>query len=92
MGGDKAKAEIHYKRALEKSNFLAAGPYVSYAKSVCIPAQDYSTFKECLEKALAIDPDEDPRNRLVNILSQKKAKFMLDNAYEYFSSDYEGIE
>jgi len=85
MGGDKAKAEIHFTRALEKSHFLAAGPYVSYAKAICIPAQDYDGFKENLEKALAIDPDEDPSNRLVNILSQRKARHLLDTAYEYFS-------
>ena len=85
LGGDKAKAETHFNLALEKSGFLAAGPYVSYASAICVPAQDYDTFKENLEKALAIDPDKDPSNRLVNIISQKKAKYMLDNAYEYFS-------
>jgi len=85
LGGDKAKAEIHFKRALEKTKGLAAGPYVSYAKAICIPAQDYDSFKENLEKALAIDPDEDPPNRLVNVLSQKKARNLLDTAYEYFS-------
>jgi predicted anti-sigma-YlaC factor YlaD len=85
MGGDKAKAEIHFKRALEKSRFLTAGPYVSYAQTVCIPAQDYDAFKENLEKALAIDPDEDPSSRLVNILSQRKARHLLETAYEYFS-------
>ena len=85
LGGDKAKAEIHYKRALEKSRGLAAGPYVSYAASICVPAQDYDRFRENLEKALAIDPDEDPSNRLVNILSQRKARHMLEYAYEYFS-------
>ena len=74
MGGDKDKAEIHFKRALEKSRFLAAGPYVSYAKSICIPAQDYDAYRENLEKALAIDPDKDTSNRLVNIISQKKAQ------------------
>jgi len=85
LGGDKGKAEIHFKRALEKSHFLAAGPYVSYAKSVCIPAQDYDAFRENLEKALAIDADEDPSGRLINILSQRKARFLLDTAYEHFS-------
>ena len=85
LGGDKAKAEIHFEQALEKSKGLSAGPYVSYAKAVCVPAQDYEAFKENLEKALAIDPDEDTSNRLVNILSQRKARYMLDNAYEYFS-------
>jgi tetratricopeptide (TPR) repeat protein len=87
MGGDKAKAEIHFQRALEKSGGLAAGPYVSYAKSVCASAQNqnYDAFVENLEKALAIDPDENESNRLVNILSQRKARFMLDTAYDYFS-------
>jgi len=88
MGGDMDKAEIHFKRALEKSGGLSAGPYVSYAKSVCANAQkpDYDAFTENLEKALAIDSDQNKSNRLVNILSQRKAKFMLDNAYDYFQS------
>jgi len=85
MGGDKAKAETHFKRALEKTKGLAAGPYVSYAQAICVPAQDYDAFRANLEQALAIDPNEDPSGRLVNILSQRKARFMLENAYEYFS-------
>ena len=85
LGGDKAKAEKHYKLALEKTRGLAAGPYVSYAKSICVPAQDYEAFRSNLEKALAIDPNEDPSNRLVNIISQRKARHLLDTAYDYFS-------
>ncbi|MDR2618471.1 MAG: TRAP transporter TatT component family protein [Treponema sp.] len=85
LGGDKAKAEVHYHRALEKTKGQSAGPYVSYATAVCVPAQDYDTFKENLEKALAVDTDADPSNRLVNIISQKKARFLLDTAYNSFS-------
>jgi predicted anti-sigma-YlaC factor YlaD len=85
MGKDIAQAEIHFQRALEKSRFLAAGPYVSYARAISVPAQDYEGFKENLEKALAIDPDENPSNRLVNILSQRRARYMLDTAHDYFS-------
>jgi len=84
MGGDKAKAEIHFQRALEKSRRLLAGPYVSYAKAVSIPAQDYDTFKMCLDSALSIDPNADPPNRLVNIISQRKARYLLDSAVLYF--------
>jgi len=88
MGGDKEKAEIHFKRALEKSRGLTAGPYVSYAKAICADTQNpnYDAFIENLEKALAIDPDEDKSNRLVNILAQRKAKHMLDYADDYFSA------
>jgi predicted anti-sigma-YlaC factor YlaD len=89
LGGDREKAEIHFKRALEKSQGKAAGPYVSYAKAVCVPTAnnegDYEAFTENLEKALAIDPNEIPSSRLVNILSQRKARHMLENAREYFS-------
>jgi predicted anti-sigma-YlaC factor YlaD len=84
MGGDRDKAELHYRRALEKSGGLLASPYVSYAQAVSIPAQDYDTFKVCLNAALAIDPDADRSNRLVNIITQRKARYLLDNAALYF--------
>jgi predicted anti-sigma-YlaC factor YlaD len=84
IGGDKARAEAHFQRAVEKTGGLAAGPYVSYAVSVAVPAQDYNTFKEKLEAALAVDPEGDPANRLVNLISQKKARYYLDNAADYF--------
>ncbi|MDR0622846.1 MAG: TRAP transporter TatT component family protein [Treponema sp.] len=84
MGGNKSLVESHFQRALEKSGGRLAGPYVSYASAVSIPAQDYDTFKLHLETALALDPDADPANRLVNILSQRKARYLLDNAGLYF--------
>ena len=84
MGGDKTRVATHYRRALEKSKGLSAGPYVSYAQVVSIPAQDYDTFKACLDAALAVDPEADPSNRLVNIISQRKARFLLDSAALFF--------
>ena len=84
MGGDKSRAEMYYRRELEKSRGLLAGPYVSYAQAIAIPAQDYDTFKACLQAALAIDPDADPANRLVNIISQRKARYLLDSADQFF--------
>jgi predicted anti-sigma-YlaC factor YlaD len=85
MGGDPSKVEAHYQLALEKTQGLSPGPFVSYAQSVCIPAQDYDTFKRCLESALAVDIEKDPPNRLVNILSQRKARRLLQTAPEYFA-------
>ena len=85
MGGDRARAELHFQRALEKNNSQSAATFVSYARAIAIPAQDYETFRAVIEKALSIDPDLDPSNRLMNILSQRQAQFMLDHADEYFS-------
>jgi predicted anti-sigma-YlaC factor YlaD len=84
MGGDISRVEIHFQRALEKSAGTSAGTYVAYAQAICIPAQDHEKFKEMLDKALAIDVNENPSNRLVNIISQRKARYLLDNADRFF--------
>jgi predicted anti-sigma-YlaC factor YlaD len=84
LGGDKAKAEIHYQKALEKTKGLSAGTYVSYAKAISIPAQDYDTFKKLLDTALSIDPDKAPSNRLINTISQRKARYLLNSAAQLF--------
>jgi hypothetical protein len=85
MGGDKSKVDTHFQLALQKSGGALASPYVSYAQSVAVPAQDYDLFKTNLEKALAVDVDEDPSNRLVNIQAQRKARFLLASAVYYFA-------
>jgi predicted anti-sigma-YlaC factor YlaD len=95
MGGNKALAETHFARAVEKSGGLTAGPYVSYAQVICQPAQDHDTFSVYLEKALAVDPEADPANRLVNTLAQRKARYLLDSMISLFPdlpSDDEGDE
>jgi predicted anti-sigma-YlaC factor YlaD len=85
LGGDKEQAKVHFERALEKSNGNSASAYISYAQSICVPAQNYDTFKDHLERALAIDPNADTSTRLVTIIGQRKARWMLANAYLYFS-------
>jgi predicted anti-sigma-YlaC factor YlaD len=85
LGGDLELAERHFRLALEKTGFQSAGAYVSYAQSVCVPAQDYDSFKGCLEKALAVDPDANISTRLVTIISQRKAEWLLKNAHLFFS-------
>jgi predicted anti-sigma-YlaC factor YlaD len=84
LGGDKSRADAHFRLAIEKSKGLSASPYISYAQAISIPAQDYDTFKQCLEAALAVDPDKDPANRLVNVIARRKAQYLLDNASDFF--------
>jgi len=85
MGGDKEKAKVHFQRAQEKTGGKSTGAYISYVQSICVPAQDYETYKDYLEKAIAIDPNENTSTRLVTIINQRKARWLLDNAYNYFS-------
>lgn len=86
LGGDKTKVPEHFKLAVEKSGGRLVGPYVSYAQSVTIPAQDYVAFQETLVQALAIDVNKDKDNRLVNTINRRKAQYLLDNAILFFAS------
>jgi len=84
MGGSSQLAEEHFKKAIEKTNGNSVGAYVSFAQLVCIPAEDYDAFSENLEKAIAVDVDLDKSNRLVNVINQHKARWLLDNAWMHF--------
>jgi predicted anti-sigma-YlaC factor YlaD len=87
MGGSEAKAREHFKRAIELSRGLKAGPYLSLASSVSMNKQDKAEFTSLLEQAVAVDPDKDPANRLLNLISIKKAHWMLDHLDKFFVSE-----
>ncbi len=78
------KAEFHFNRAVDLSSGEKASPYVSFAVSVCVKEQNYDLFKELLSKALDIDPDLYPADRLVNIIGQRKAQWYLDHSDDFF--------
>ncbi len=87
MGGSEEKARMHFKKALQFSKGKKASPYVSLASSVCVKNQNLKEFTELLDRALAINPDEDPDNRLANLIAQKKARWLLDNKEDKFLID-----
>lgn len=78
------KAEFHFKRSVELSKGGKASPYVSFATSVCIKEQNYTQFKELLEKAIGIDPEKSYQDRLVNTIGQRKAQWYLDHSDDFF--------
>ena len=89
MGGSEEKSRKHYKRSIELSKGESAGPHVSLAASVCVSKQYSEEFKELLNKALEIDVNKNVSLRLANIISQKKAKWLLDHIDNYFLLDDE---
>ncbi|MBD3393574.1 MAG: hypothetical protein GF418_15680 [Chitinivibrionales bacterium] len=92
MGGSEEKSRMHFARALELSAGTKAGPYVSLATSVCVKNQDVEEFTGLLHKALAVDIDASPQNRLANVLSQEKARWLLANVENFFLIDETGEE
>jgi predicted anti-sigma-YlaC factor YlaD len=76
--GDPAeRARRHFERAVELSRGRSAGPFLTYAESVCVEQEDRAQFKGLVQRALAIDPDDDPPTRLANIIAQRRGQWLL---------------
>jgi predicted anti-sigma-YlaC factor YlaD len=74
----------YFNRAIELSKGKRASTYVSFAENASEPAQDQAEFKSMLEKALAVDADADPPNRLANLVAQRRARWLLKHINELF--------
>ena len=84
MGGSASRARAHFARAIELSEGQDAGPYVALASSVAVGEEDRDEFVRLLETALAIDTDEEPANRLLNLVAQKRASSLLAHIDDLF--------
>lgn len=83
-GRPAARARQHFERALALSGGRLAGPLVAYAEAVCAQEQNLEAFESSLERALAIDPDAQPESRLVNLVMQRRARWLLNQKDELF--------
>ena len=61
-----------------------AGPLVALAEAVSVKNQNAAEFKEALHRALAINPDAKPEWRLVNLVMQRRARWLLSRIDELF--------
>jgi predicted anti-sigma-YlaC factor YlaD len=84
MGGDFNKAREHFKKAIEASDGKLTSPYLSLATTVSVKEQNLTEYETLLNKVLAIDPDSDPGNRLVNTINQRKARWLLEHKGDFF--------
>ncbi len=77
VGAEVSALQDHYDRGLELSNGNRAGLYVAFAEAVAVPAQDRSRFVDLLERALAVDLEALPDERLLNLIAQERARWLL---------------
>jgi predicted anti-sigma-YlaC factor YlaD len=85
LGGSPDRARDHFKRAVELQQGVSPGPYVALAMGVSMPAQDRPEFEKLIAQALAIDPEKDPKNRLVTLVQQRRARALLDHIDTLFT-------
>jgi predicted anti-sigma-YlaC factor YlaD len=84
LGGDPAKAREHFAKAQTLAGRTNTSSLMALATTVSVSEQNVSEFKELLGRVLAFDPDSSPENRLVNILNQRKARWLLGHIDDFF--------
>jgi len=87
MGGSPARARMHFERAIELSGGTTPGPFVTLAASVSVAEQNRAEFERLLEQALAIDPNSEPSSRLASLITQKRARHLLDRVDDLIVED-----
>jgi predicted anti-sigma-YlaC factor YlaD len=83
-GEPAARSKQHFDRAVELSHGQMAGPLVSFAEAVSVQQQDLKGFESLLNRALAINPDAKPEWRLMNLVAQRRAKWLLTRTDQLF--------
>lgn len=83
-GANEALLRQHYDRALALSDGQRASLFVALAEAVSVSNQDRQEFQSLLETALAVDPEADPKHRLMNAIAQRRARWLLKRIDELF--------
>lgn len=83
-GDPAARSRERFERAMALSGGRLAGPLVSYAEAVCVQQQDLKQFDALMERALAVDANASPENRLVNLVMQRRARWLISKREDLF--------
>lgn len=84
LGGDAAKAREHFAKAQAVAGTSDTSSLMALATTVCVKEQNAAEFMRLLGRVLEFDPDSSPQNRLVNILNQRKARWLLEHIDDFF--------
>jgi hypothetical protein len=77
-------ARRHYDRALELSDGTRASVYLALAEAISVGEQDVNEFRAMIEAARAVDIDEKPNSRLLNVIAQDRAEWLEGQIPELF--------
>jgi hypothetical protein len=83
-GGSIEAARRHYDWALAQSQGKRASVYLALAEAVSVGEQDVNEFRAMLKAARAVDIDERPEDRLLNVVAQERAEWLEGQIPELF--------
>jgi len=84
MGGSYERAREHFARAVELSHGERVSPFVTMAQNVSVATQNRAEFDSLLGRALAVNPDQEPAQRLANVVMQRHARSLLARENDLF--------
>jgi predicted anti-sigma-YlaC factor YlaD len=83
-GDASVRSRQHFDRAMVLSQGRQAGPLVALAEAVSIKTQNVEEFKALLNRALAVKVEAQPESRLVNLVMQRRARWLLQHLDDLF--------
>ncbi len=83
-GDATVRSRQHFDRAMALAKGQQAGPLVALAEAVSIKTQNVEEFKTLLNRALAVNVDAQPEMRLVNLVMQRRARWLLAHTEDLF--------
>ena len=80
----KDTVDYYFKRSLEISDSLDASVFVSYAELIHKPRQEKEDFENKLLFVLKMKAGSDKKRKLSNLVSKRRAKWLLSKKEDYF--------
>jgi predicted anti-sigma-YlaC factor YlaD len=84
LGGSAKLARECYDEALKTAGAGKVGLYVLAAKLFAVPQQDKKAFRQYLDQALAVKPEDYPDDALSVSLSLEQARWLKSHESDYF--------
>ena len=84
LGGSEERARKHFARAVELQEGLSPGPHVALGMGVVKNKQDRAEFEKLMKQALSMDPEKNPTQRLIVLITQRRAKMLLAHIDDLF--------
>jgi predicted anti-sigma-YlaC factor YlaD len=81
-----AIAKAHFDRNIALAQGHQAAPFVNYAENVLVIQKDKTGFEDMLRQALRIDVNAWPEHRQLNLLMQRRARWLLSRIDKLFPS------
>lgn len=84
----KNRALYHYYRSLNLSGGSDPAPHITMATAVSVKEQDVDGFRKYLDAVLELDPESYPDDKLMIVIYQEKARWLLEHIEDYFLVDF----